>query len=177
LRDPAQLAVVQGLFGLAQRLGAPVLVHMRARGGSDYGAEDARIFLDKVLPAAPGIEIVVAHLGGSGPGYTPQNDEVMAVFAAAAERADPRLRKVYFDVATNVTEDITLAEAGLVAQRLRQVGIGHLLYGSDLSPPGGSIGRGWEIFRAKVPLTSTELQQIASKQLDFSQTKAGVRHE
>jgi len=177
LRDPAQLAVVQGVFGLAQRLGAPVLVHMRARGGSDYGAEDARIFLDKVLPVAPGIVIVVAHLGGSGPGYTPQNDEVMAVFAAAAERADPRLRKVYFDVATNVTEEITPAEAGLVAQRLRQLGIGHVLYGSDLSPPGGSIGRGWEIFRAKVSLTNAELQQIVSKQLDFSQTKAGVRHE
>jgi len=168
LRDPAHLAVVQGVFGLAQRRGTPVLVHMRARGGSDYGAEDAHIFLDQVLPVAPGIEVVVAHLGASGPGYTPQNDEVMAVFAAAAERKDPRIDKVYFDVATNVTEETTPAELQLVAQRIRQLGPAHVLYGSDLSPPGGSVRRGWEIFRTKVPLTKEEFEQIANNRLRFA---------
>lgn len=167
LRDPAHLAVVQGVFGLAQRRGEPVLVHMRARGGTDYGAEDARIFLEKVLPSASGIEIIVAHLGASGPGYTPQNDEVMAAFAAAAERKDPRMAKVYLDVATNVTEETTPAEAQLVAQRLRQVGLSHVLYGSDLSPPGGSIRRGWDIFRTKVPLTPEEQRQVANNRLRF----------
>ena len=53
LRDPAHLARMQEVFALAQRLRAPVLVHMRARGGSNYGAEDAHIFLDKVVPTAP----------------------------------------------------------------------------------------------------------------------------
>src|SRR4051794_18422890 len=74
LRDPAHLARVQQVFALAQRLRAPVLVHMRARGNSNYGAEDARLFLEKVVPAAPDVEIVVAPLGASGPGYPPQND-------------------------------------------------------------------------------------------------------
>ncbi len=175
LRDPAHLAVVQGVFGLAQRRGAAVLVHMRARGGSDYGAEDARIFLDKVLPVAPGIEIIVAHLGGSGPGYPPQNDEVVAVFAAAADRKDPRIGKLFFDVATNVTEDITPAEAQLVAERLRRVGLTHILYGSDLSPPGGSIRRGWEIFHSKVPLTKDELQQIANNRLRLVNYPRGIQ--
>lgn len=50
LRDPAHLARVRELFGVAQRLGAPVLVHMRARGGANFGAEDARIFLDEMVP-------------------------------------------------------------------------------------------------------------------------------
>jgi len=168
LRDPAHLAVVQGVFGLSQRRGVPVLVHMRARGGSDYGAEDARIFLDQVLPVAPGIEVVVAHLGASGPGYTPQNDEVMAVFAAAAERKDPRIDKLYFDVATNVTEETTPAELQLVAQRIRQLGPAHVLYGSDLSPPGGSVRRGLEIFRTKVQLTKEEFEQIANNRLRFA---------
>ena len=167
LRDPAHLAVVQALFGLAQRRGAPVLVHIRARGGSDYGAEDARIFLDRVLPMAPGIDVIVAHLGASGPGYTPQNDEVMAVFAGAAEGGDPRVRRLYFDVATNVTEETTPAESLLVAQRIRQVGLSHILYGSDLSPSGGSIRRGWEIFLSRVPLTPGEQQQIANNRLHF----------
>jgi predicted TIM-barrel fold metal-dependent hydrolase len=167
LRDPAHLARVVDLFGLAQRLGSPVLVHMRARGGSNYGAEDAQIFLDKVVAAAPGIEIIVAHLGASGPGYPAQNDEVMAVFAAAAERNDSRMKNLYFDVATNVTEEITQAEAALVAKRIRQVGTGRVLYGSDLTPPGGSIHQGWEIFRTKVPLALEELQQIAGNRARF----------
>lgn len=167
LRDPAHLARMQQVFALGQRLRAPILVHMRARGGINYGAEDARIFLDKVVPMAPGIEIVVAHFGGAGPGYPPQADEVMAVFAAAAERNDPRMGNLYFDVTTIVTEDSTPADAALVAQRIRQVGPRRVLYGSDLTPPGGRIRRGWEIFRSKVPLTEAELRQIAGNRTRF----------
>ncbi|MBA2390853.1 MAG: amidohydrolase family protein [Geodermatophilaceae bacterium] len=49
LRDPAHLARIQQLFALAQRRRAPVLIHMRTRGGTNYGAEDAQIFLDKFV--------------------------------------------------------------------------------------------------------------------------------
>ena len=168
LRDPAHLARIQQVFALAQRRRAPVLVHMRARGGTNYGAEDAQIFLDKIVAAARDIEIVVAHLGASGPGYSPQHDEVMAVFAAAAERGDPRMINVYFDVASNVTDEITPADAALVAKRIRQVGLKRVLYGSDLTAPGGSIGKGWEIFRTKLPLTAKELQQIANNRTRFA---------
>jgi predicted TIM-barrel fold metal-dependent hydrolase len=168
LRDPAHLARIQQLFALAQRRRAPVLLHMRARGGTNYGAEDAQIFLDAVVPQAPGVEIVVAHLGATSPGYPPQNDEVMAVFAAAAERNDARMANLYIDVSANVTDEITPADAALVAQRVRQVGPRRVLYGSDLSPPGGSIRQGWEIFRTKVPLTAAELQQIANNRTRFA---------
>lgn len=168
LRNPAHLARMQQLFALAQRLGAPVLAHMRARGGANYGAEDARIFLDEIVSNARDIEIVVAHFGGAGPGYPAQADEVMDVFADAAERKDPRMRNVYFDVATVVTEDSTAADGALVANRIRQIGRAKLLYGSDLTPPGGSIAKGWEIFRTKVPLTEAELHQIAGNRTRFA---------
>lgn len=170
LRDPAHLARMQQLFALAQRRSAPVLIHMRARGGTNYGAEDARIFLDQIVPQAPDIEIVIAHLGASGPGYSPQHDEVMAAFAAAAERKDRGMDHIYFDVSSNVTDEITATDAALVAQRIRQVGLRRVLYGSDLSAPGGTIGRGWEIFRTKLPLTAEEIQQIAD-----NRTRFGVR--
>ena len=168
LRDSAHLARVQQLFALAQRRGAPVLLHMRARGGTNFGAEDARIFLDRVVPRAPGVEIVVAHLGASSPGYPAQNDEVMAVLAAAAERNDPRMASLYVDVAANVTDDTTPADAALIARRIRQLGPRRVLYGSDLTPPGGSIRRGWEIFSTKVPLTSAEVRQIAGNRTRFA---------
>jgi predicted TIM-barrel fold metal-dependent hydrolase len=167
LRDPAHLARIQQLFALAQRLRAPVLVHMRARGGRNYGAEDGRIFLEEVVPLAPDIEIVVAHFGGAGPGYPAQADEVMAVFPAAARSNDARIENLYFDVATIVTADSTPADAALVAQRIREVGPARVLYGSDLDPPGGSVRAGWEIFRSKVPLTPAEMQQIAGNRTRF----------
>lgn len=168
LRNPSHLARMQQLFALAQRLGAPVLVHMRARGGTSYGAQDARLFLDQVVPAAPSVEIVIAHLGSSSPGYSDQNDEVMAVFAEAAQRKDPRMRSLYFDVAANIDEQVTPAEGALIAQRMRQIGVNRFLYGSDLSAPGGSIRAAWDIFRAKVPLTPAELQQIVTNRTRFT---------
>ena len=167
LRDPAHLTRVQQLFALAQRRRVPVLVHMRARGGSNYGAEDARIFLEDVVARAPDIEIVVAHLGATAPGYGAQNDEVMALFGDASDRKDPRIRNLYFEVSSNVTEEITPEQAALVAKRIRQVGTTRTLYGSDLNAPGGSIARGWEIFRTKVPLTDLEMQQVMRNRARF----------
>jgi predicted TIM-barrel fold metal-dependent hydrolase len=167
LRDTSHLRRMQDVFRLAQRLGRPVLVHMRARGGANYDGQDARLFLSQVVPIAPGIEIVVAHLGYSGPGY-PDADSVMAAFGEAAERSDPSMRNVYFDVATNVTAESTPENLARVARRIRQVGVRRVVYGSDLSPPGGSIEAGWEIFRDRVPLTDEEKRTIASNVASFA---------
>ncbi|HKO55683.1 MAG TPA: amidohydrolase family protein [Thermoanaerobaculia bacterium] len=168
LRNAEHLARMQAVFDLAARRKAPILVHMRARGGSNYGAEDARLFLDHLVQRASDLEIVVAHLGASGPGYGAQADEVLAVFAEAAARRDPRLRNVYFDVATNVTAETTAEEGALIAKRIRQLGAERVVYGSDLSPPGGSIAAGWEIFRTHVPLTPAEVRTIAGNRLRFA---------
>ena len=168
LRNPQHLARMQQLFGLAQRSRAPVLIHLRARGGTNYGAEDAHIFLERLIPFAPDIEVVVAHFGASGPGYPAQNDEVMTVFGKAVERRDPRMDNLYFDVSSNIAEDTTPEQAALAAQRIREVGTRRILYGSDLTPPGGSIRRGWEIFRAKVPLTPAEFRRIVSNRTRFA---------
>jgi predicted TIM-barrel fold metal-dependent hydrolase len=168
LRDSALAERMVQVFTLAERMRAPVLVHMRARGGLSFGAEDARLFLDRLVPAAPSIEIVVGHFGGSGPGYPAQADEVMAVFGAAAERGDPRMRNIYFDMATVVTAETTPAAAALVASRIRQVGSQRVLYGSDLGPPGGSIRAGWEIFRDRTPLTAAELRAITGNVTRFA---------
>ena len=160
LRDSSHASRIVEVFRLAERKHVAVLVHMRARGGMNYGAPDAQLFLDKIVPQAPSIEIVVAHFGGAGPGYPDQADSVMAVFGDAAERKDPRLRNLYFDVATVVTAESTPADGALVAKRVRQVGARHVLYGSDLGPPGGSIKAGWQIFRSHVPLTPAEFRTI-----------------
>ena len=167
LRNPAHADRMAEVFALGNRLRAPILSHLRARGGVDFGAPDASLFLDRLAARAPDVDLIVAHLGASSPGYPDQNDQVMAVFGEAAERRDPRMRRVYFDAAANVTAGFTPADGALVARRIRQIGAGKFVYGSDLSPPGGSIRSGWDIFRAKVPLTPAEMQAIAGNLLPF----------
>lgn len=91
----------------------------------------------------------------------------MAVFGDAADRRDRRMRNIYFDVAANVTGDATPADGALIAKRIRQIGASKFVYGSDLTPPGGSIRAGWDIFRTKVPLTPAELHVLAGNSLRF----------
>jgi predicted TIM-barrel fold metal-dependent hydrolase len=168
LRNPEHLARMQQVFALAEKRRAPVLVHMRARGGADYGAPDGRLFLEQVVPMAPSVEVIVAHLGATSPGYPAQNDEVMAVFGEAAQRRDRRMRNVYFDVSANVTEETTAEQGAQLALRLRQVGLKRILYGSDLSVPGGTIKAGWELFRARSGLTPAEVRLVFSNRTRFA---------
>ena len=168
LRNPNHVTRMQQVFALAQRLRVPLLAHMRPRGGADYGAQDARTFLNEIVPQAPDVPIIIAHLGASSPGYPGQNDEIMGEFAGAVERGDPRMRNIYFDVSANVTADATPADGALIARRMRAIGVEKFLYGSDTTPPGGSVRAGWDIFRSKVPLNPAELQTIAANRLRFT---------
>jgi predicted TIM-barrel fold metal-dependent hydrolase len=166
LRDPAHLARMQQVFGLAEQLRVPILVHMRARGGENYGAEDARLFVEKLLPVAPDVDVIVAHFAGGGD-YSDELDQVMAAFAEAVQKREPGTKNLYFDVAGVVTEESTPHLSALIAKRIRQIGPKHILYGSDTLPPGGSIHAGWEIFRSKLPLTPAEFQTIMQNRLAF----------
>ena len=49
-----------------------------------YGAAQARIFLEQLLPLAADVPVQIAHLAGTGPGYDdPPADSAMAVLADA----------------------------------------------------------------------------------------------
>ena len=116
----------------------------------------------------PWVLHVVAHMGSSGPGYIDQHEEVMAVFGEAAERRDPRMRNLYFDISSNVVEDPLPKRTEALARRVRQLGTRRILYGSDLSPPGGGIRQSWELFRSKIPLTPAEFESIARNRPRFA---------
>jgi predicted TIM-barrel fold metal-dependent hydrolase len=75
--------------------------------------------------------VQIAHFAGGGPGYT---HSALGVFADAIQKGDPRMKNVYFDVAT-VADEQPEAELKRFAARIRQVGIKRVLYGSDLGPP------------------------------------------
>ena len=56
----------------------------------------------------------------------------------------------------------------MIADRIRQVGVQRVLYGSDLDPPGGSIAAGWRLFLEKLPLTEAEFRTIAGNVTRFA---------
>ena len=164
LDQPAHLKRLAEVFAAASREGMAILVHMRAniRNKRPYGAAEAQAFLDKVLPAAPDVPVQVAHLAGTGPGFEdPPSREVLATLAEAVGRRDPATRNLWFDVASIAQNDTTADAAALLARRLRQIGMGRVLYGTD-SAQGDNLRprEAWAAFR-KLPLTEAEFRQVA----------------
>ena len=164
LEDPAHLDRVKQFFKAANDHRMAIVVHSRASISKKrpYGTVQARAFLEQLLPAAPDVPVQVAHLASSGPGYDdPPAHEVMAVLAEAVEKRDPRTRRLWFDAATNVARDSSVANEALVVKLIRQVGVDRILYGSDAAFGDNLRPReGWAAFR-RLPLTDREFETIA----------------
>lgn len=164
LENPAHVEQLSRIFRAANTHHMAIVVHMRASISKKrpYGATQARVFLEQLLPLASNIDVQVAHLAGTGPGYDdPPADEAMAVLAEAVERHDSRTRRLWFDVASCVDVDISPANAALVVKRIRQAGAKRILYGSDAAAGSNLRPReSWAAFR-RLPLTEAEFRQIA----------------
>ena len=165
LERPEHLARMREIFGAANRHRMAIAVHMRASISKQrpYGAAQANLFLEQLMPLAIDIPVQVAHMAGSGPGYDDAPAEAaMAALAEAAERRDPRTQQLWFDVASSADAAISEAHAALLAKRIRQVGTDRILYGSDAAVADNLRPRAaWEAFR-RLPLTDAEFERIAA---------------
>ena len=165
LDEAAHVERLRQVFRAANERGMAIVVHMRASISKKrpYGAAQARVFLEQLLPLAPDVPVQVAHLAGTGPGYDdPPAHEAMEVLAQAVERGDVRTRRLWFDVTTVVDRNISTEDADRVARRLRQVGLERVLYGSDAAVGDNLRPReGWAAFR-RLPLSDEELVRIAN---------------
>jgi uncharacterized protein len=158
---------VREVFAAANRARLPIVVH--TRGGDDYGAEHARILLDKVMPAAPDVPVQIAHLWG-GSAFAPEALRVYAEATAAKQRAT---RRLYFDVSDAAFGATTPELAQTLAERMRQIGLDRMLYGSD----GAFINHpdpkdSWAAFRKNIPLTAAEFEQIANNVAPYLQERS-----
>ena len=166
LDNPAHLARMKAFFAAANQHGMALVVHTRASISlkRPYGPEQGRILLEELFPMAPDVVIQIAHLAGSGsgPGYDdPAAHSVMEVLAQAFARNDPRLRNVWGDVASSADRNISPANAQKMAQRIRQIGVKKILYGSDAATARNlQPGEAWQAFR-KLPLTDAQFATIA----------------
>ncbi len=163
LDNPEDLARVRRVFRAANQHHMALLVHLHANVDHHrpYGAKEARIFLEQVIPEAPDATIEIAHLAGAGGYDDPTTDEALSVFVKAIERKDPRMKDIYFDVSGIAIAGAWEDKAGLIVKRIRQIGINRVLYGSDVAVPGNTPKEALERFH-KLPLTQEEFHAIES---------------
>ncbi|HEU0076626.1 MAG TPA: amidohydrolase family protein, partial [Longimicrobiaceae bacterium] len=168
LRDPEHVERVRRVFAAANQRRMPVVVHLRT-WNIPYGRELTRLFLDRIVPAAPDIPIQVAHMAASGPGWEDREaDEALAAFADAAAAGDPRMRNLWFDLATVVTLNVTPQTAERLAGHIRRLGAHRVVYGSDMAVAGNPAPRqGWALVKGLLPLTDRELAAIATNVVPY----------
>jgi predicted TIM-barrel fold metal-dependent hydrolase len=156
LLNPDHVRKVREVFAAANRARLPIVVHVR--NGDSYGAPHARVFLDELVTAAPDVSVQIAHLWG-GANFSA---DALAVYAQAVAARRPATRRLYFDVADAALVASTPEPAQVVAERIRQIGLDRIFYGSDAAfgthpDPGGS----WAAFRKGIPLSAEEFEKIA----------------
>jgi predicted TIM-barrel fold metal-dependent hydrolase len=156
--NPQHIEQVKRVFRAANGYGMAIVVHMRANTSQKMGREEALVFLNELLPAAPDVTVQIAHMGGAGGVEPTIFDEVLAVFVEAIGKGDPRTKNLWFDV-TSVAVNLTPANGARIVERIRQLGVQRILFGSDAPTPNNLPRLTWAAFR-KLPLTDAEFGTI-----------------
>jgi predicted TIM-barrel fold metal-dependent hydrolase len=158
VKNPEHVEKLRRVFRAANDRHLAIVAHLWIMDRT-YGREHSQIFLDRILPEAPDVPVQIAHMGGAGR-YA--YDDVLAVFADAITAGDPRMRHVYFDLATVVTESQSDSTLALIARRIRQVGLQRVLFGADTPTfERPAPLQAWATTRRRLPLTDDELRTIA----------------
>jgi predicted TIM-barrel fold metal-dependent hydrolase len=162
LDQPREVAQVRAVFKAANEHGMAITVHMHSSvtRKRSYGAREARIFLNEILPAAPHIPIQIAHLAGSGGYDDAGTDEALSVFIDAIAKHDPRMAHVYFDISGVAGLGHWAEKKDLIAKRIRQVGVKRILWGSDGAFGGGMTPQQAVDAFQELPLSKQEFQTI-----------------
>jgi predicted TIM-barrel fold metal-dependent hydrolase len=163
LDNSADVAQVRRIIEAANRYHMPIVVHMHTSLDKQrkYGADEARVFLNQLLPAAADVPVQIAHLAGSG-GYDDATDAALGVLVDATTRQDGRMKNVWFDAAGVVQPGLSADKLRQIAARIRQIGVERVLYGSDAAASPDAYPRaGWAAFR-RLPLSEAEFRLIAN---------------
>src|SRR5215475_10455080 len=88
LDNPSHVQQLQRVFRAANERRMAIVIHMRSSFTMRraYGAKEARVFLNEVLPSAPDIAVQIAHLTGAGAYDDPAIDDAVSVFVDAVAR-------------------------------------------------------------------------------------------
>lgn len=163
LGDPDHVERLRRFFGAANAAGLALAVHVRG---------PVEPFIGQVLPEAPDVPIQIAHMA-SGPTLSFEN---AGKFADAIQAGKPGTRNLYFDWTQ------ALAIEGLwmhgnpvsnpgkptpevrdrMARLMRRLGLGRILYGTDMPLSWNPSPREWwKKTILPLPLTDEEIADIA----------------
>ena len=164
LENPEHIEKLKRIFREANSRRMAIVVHMRASISKKrlYGPEQARAFLEQLLPLTPDIPVQIAHLASSGPGFDdPPAQSVLEVLAEAVAKRDPRTRNLWFDVATVAVPENSAQISALLVKLIRRIGVKRILYGSDAAAGSNLRPReAWEAF-CRLELSEKEKKTIA----------------
>ena len=171
LEKPEHIEKLKAVFSAANSNRMAVVIHIRASFSLNrpFGSEQARAFVEHLLPLMTNAPVQVAHLGSSGPGYDdPKVDAFMDALLDAMESAGPNIRdRVWFDVTTITHPSNPPERSAMVAKRIRQIGVKRIVYGSDAAL--GSNLRPKESWAevGKIGLTQAEVKTIANNRAPY----------
>jgi predicted TIM-barrel fold metal-dependent hydrolase len=166
LRERADVEAVGGLLGWAAAARLPVLLHLDTqRRGTDI--DDIERFLELAISPHPELDVVIAHLGGSG-GYGAWSRRAFQALVGWCDRhaADTGTRpQVFFDLSAVLLDQpsegvpaTSLAEAASLANDLRAMDFQNVVFGSDY--PVFDPQRGLTALRQLGGLTPQEIDRI-----------------
>ena len=160
--NPEHIAHVRRVIQAANDRRMAIVVHVRASVTEKlpWGREEAVIFLNELLPAAPDVVVQIAHLASAGSPQDEGSQQALEVLVDAAARNDPRTRNLYFD-ATTLGEPPTPDNAQRWAAAIRRVPT-RVLFGSDATTAAATPGGAWTAMRKLLPLTDDEFERIAN---------------
>ena len=163
LDNPNDVTKVKKVFEAANGYRMPIVVHLRTSidNKRKYGADQTRVFLNELLPAASDVPVQIAHLAGAG-GFDSTIDSALSVFTDAIAKRDGRMKNVWFDTTVVVRPNMSPDDLQRIATRIRQIGVDRVLYGSDApANPLMYPKAGWTAFQ-RLPLTPAELRVVAT---------------
>lgn len=160
---PADMEKLKRFFGAANKHKLAIVIHLRG---------DPQLYIDHIFPEAPDVAIQIAHLGGSGADW-----KGAKVFADAIQASKPGTKHLYLDLSSTfpiedwwnygnpapfIGRSMSAEEKDEAVALLRRVGLGRILYGSDMPLPWFPSPRDW--WRRSIltlPFTDGEIRDIA----------------
>jgi predicted TIM-barrel fold metal-dependent hydrolase len=156
--NPEHLEKLKQFFRAANKHGLAIVIHLR---------DTPEKFIDEILPEAPDVAIQIAHMGSG----------TLELFADAIAAGKPGTKNLWFDWTQALPiEDLWMhgrpggriggpvepGERERMVGLMRKIGLGRVLYGTDMPLPWNPTPREW--WRKTIltlPLTDDEIRDIA----------------
>ncbi|MBY8825261.1 amidohydrolase family protein [Sphingomonas colocasiae] len=163
-RADADIEKLAAVFAFAGRNALPIAIHVR--NAKDYTADDARAFIDRVLPGMGDVPVQIAH-GGSWGELDRITIDALALYGDAIAKQAKGTRNLRIELALLVVNDKTdPVLAGDYVKEMRRIGMDRFILGSDW-PAIYTPDQYYALLRTQLPLTPEEWAVIFGNEAPY----------